>query len=80
MTIRPPTRIRMHRLKSRNIGLGVTLAAMLASVAACGKPAEVVRYKLPNNATFLNSIANFGQAYPWFEKRTTFRFTVGRTF
>jgi outer membrane protein insertion porin family len=34
----------------------------------------------PNNATFLNSIAQFGQAYPFFERRTLFRFTIGRTF
>jgi outer membrane protein insertion porin family len=38
------------------------------------------RSSFPNNQTFLNSIATFGQAYPFFEKRTTFRFTIGRTF
>jgi outer membrane protein insertion porin family len=38
------------------------------------------RSYFPNNATFLNSIATYGQAQPFFEKRSTFRFTVGRTF
>jgi len=43
-------------------------------------PIVADRAFFPNNATFLNSIAQYGQAYPFFEKRTTFRFTVGRTF
>jgi outer membrane protein insertion porin family len=43
-------------------------------------PIVADRSSFPNNATFLNSIAQYGQAYPFFEKRTTFRFTVGRTF
>jgi outer membrane protein insertion porin family len=43
-------------------------------------PIVADRSSFPNNATFLNSIATYGQAYPFFEKRTTFRFTVGRTF
>jgi hypothetical protein len=34
----------------------------------------------PNAATFNAAVAQFGQAYPFFEKRTMFRFTVGRTF
>jgi outer membrane protein insertion porin family len=39
------------------------------------------RSLFPNNATFLNSINSSNPAfYPFFEKRTTFRFTVGRTF
>jgi len=34
----------------------------------------------PNNQTFLQSLATFGQAYPFFEPAHTFRFTIGRTF
>ena len=33
-----------------------------------------------NNATFLNAITTYGLATPFFEKRSTFRFTIGRTF
>jgi len=43
-------------------------------------PIVADRSSFPNNATFLNSIATYGQAYPFFEKRTMFRFTIGRTF
>ncbi|HKW99479.1 MAG TPA: outer membrane protein assembly factor BamA [Bryobacteraceae bacterium] len=43
-------------------------------------PIVADRSYFPNNATFLHSIASFGQAYPFFEKRSTFRFTIGRTF
>jgi outer membrane protein insertion porin family len=43
-------------------------------------PIVADRAMFPNNQTFLNSIVNFGQAYPWFERRSTFRFTIGRTF
>jgi outer membrane protein insertion porin family len=43
-------------------------------------PIVADRSSFPNNNTFLNSIVTFGQAYPFFEKRTTFRFTIGRTF
>jgi outer membrane protein insertion porin family len=38
------------------------------------------RSYFPNNATFLNAAATFGQAQPFFEKHSLFRFTVGRTF
>jgi outer membrane protein insertion porin family len=38
------------------------------------------RSYFPNNATFINSVATYGTAQPFFEKRSTFRFTVGRTF
>ena len=34
----------------------------------------------PNNNTFAGAVSRFGQAYPYFEKRTMFRFTIGRTF
>ncbi len=33
-----------------------------------------------NTATFANALANFGQVIPFFEKPSTFRFTIGRTF
>lgn len=34
----------------------------------------------PNTATLNNAIASYGTPYPLFEKRGTFRFTIGRTF
>ena len=43
-------------------------------------PIVADRAAFPNNATFLNSVASFGQPYPFFEKRTLFKFTIGRTF
>ncbi len=38
------------------------------------------RSTFPNTATFTNALASYGTAYPYFEKRGTFRFTIGRTF
>ena len=43
-------------------------------------PIVADRAMFPNNQTFLNAVASFGQLYPWYEKRSTFRFTIGRTF
>jgi outer membrane protein insertion porin family len=43
-------------------------------------PVVVDRSMFPNNETFLNAIATYGQAFPLLEKRGTFRFTIGRTF
>jgi outer membrane protein insertion porin family len=43
-------------------------------------PIVADRASFPNYATFANSVATFGQAVPFFEKRTMFRFTIGRTF
>ncbi len=43
-------------------------------------PIVADRSMYPNAATFVNSVATFGQAYPFLERRTMFRFTVGRTF
>lgn len=45
-------------------------------------PIVADRSAFPNNATFLNAITNtgLGQIYPFVEKRTLFRFTIGRTF
>jgi outer membrane protein insertion porin family len=38
------------------------------------------RSTFPNTATFTNALGSYGAAYPFFEKRGTFRFTIGRTF
>jgi len=43
-------------------------------------PIVADRAAFPNNVTFLNSVAQFGQQYPFFERRTLFKFTIGRTF
>ena len=43
-------------------------------------PIVADRSFFPNQATFLNSVASFGRAYPFFERRSSFRFTIGRTF
>ena len=43
-------------------------------------PIVADRASFPNYATFASSVATFGQAVPFFEKRTMFRFTIGRTF
>jgi len=43
-------------------------------------PIVADRASFPNQATFNNAVATFGQAYPFFEQRSMFRFTVGRTF
>jgi outer membrane protein insertion porin family len=43
-------------------------------------PIVADRSMFPNNATFLHAIASFGQGYPFIEKASTFRFTIGRTF
>jgi outer membrane protein insertion porin family len=43
-------------------------------------PIVADRSSFPNNETFLQSVATYGRAYPFFEKRTMFRFTIGRTF
>jgi outer membrane protein insertion porin family len=43
-------------------------------------PIVADRSMFPNNATFLNAIASFGRVYPFFERASVFRFTIGRTF
>jgi outer membrane protein insertion porin family len=43
-------------------------------------PIVADRSMFPNAATFNSALTQYGQAYPFFEKRTMFRFTVGRTF
>jgi outer membrane protein insertion porin family len=44
------------------------------------KPIPFDRSMFPNQATFNNALLNYGLPQPWPEKRSTFRFTIGRTF
>jgi outer membrane protein insertion porin family len=43
-------------------------------------PIVADRSYFANAATFANAIAQFGQPVPFFERASTFRFTIGRTF
>jgi len=43
-------------------------------------PIVADRSYFPNQASFINSILTFGQPQPFFEKKSQFRFTIGRTF
>lgn len=43
-------------------------------------PIAADRSFFPNQATFIRSVAQFGQASPFFERARTFRFTISRTF
>ena len=43
-------------------------------------PIVADRSYFPNQATFLQSVAIFGQASPFFERARVFRFTISRTF
>jgi outer membrane protein insertion porin family len=43
-------------------------------------PIVVDRSMFPNQTTFIQSVALWGRAVPFFEQRKTFRFTIGRTF
>jgi len=43
-------------------------------------PIAADRSMFPNLATYQNAVANYGPLYPWDEKSTMVRFTVGRTF
>ena len=43
-------------------------------------PIVADRSSFPNAATFNSAIVTYGQAYPYFQRRDLFRFTVGRTF
>ncbi len=38
------------------------------------------RSMFPNEASFVNSLVQVGQVYPYYERRSIFRFSVGRTF
>jgi outer membrane protein insertion porin family len=43
-------------------------------------PIVADRTMFPNDITYNNAVALFGQAYSYPERRSTFRFTIGRTF
>jgi outer membrane protein insertion porin family len=43
-------------------------------------PIVADRSYFPNAATFLNAVSQFGQPTPFRERRSTFRFSIGRTF
>jgi outer membrane protein insertion porin family len=43
-------------------------------------PIAADRSFFPNAATYQNFVSQYGASYPFFEKRGTFRFTIGRTF
>ena len=43
-------------------------------------PIVADRSYFPNNTTFINAVSQFGQASPYFERRSLFRFSIGRTF
>jgi outer membrane protein insertion porin family len=43
-------------------------------------PIAMDRSIFPNQTTFLNAIQTYSPAYPYYEKKSTFRFTIGRTF
>ena len=43
-------------------------------------PIVMDRSEFPNAATLVNAITTYSPAYPDFEQRSTFRFTIGRTF
>jgi outer membrane protein insertion porin family len=44
------------------------------------KPIPFDRSMFPNAATFTNAVASYGLPFGWPEKRSVFRFTIGRTF
>jgi len=44
------------------------------------QPVVVDRSFFPNEATFLRAVTSFGTPQPFYEKRSTFRFTISRTF
>jgi outer membrane protein insertion porin family len=43
-------------------------------------PIVLDRSMYPNQTTFVNAVNNYSPPYPYYEKRSTFRFTIGRTF
>ena len=43
-------------------------------------PIVADRSYFPNNASYLNAIVSVGQPTPFFERHSTFRFSIGRTF
>ena len=43
-------------------------------------PIVLDRSMYPNQTTFVQAITQYSPPYPYYEKRSTFRFTIGRTF
>jgi outer membrane protein insertion porin family len=43
-------------------------------------PVVADRSFFPNNATYQEALSEFGTAQPFHERRTIFRFSIGRTF
>ena len=43
-------------------------------------PIVADRSFFPNNVTYQSAVQSFGQAIPWDERRSIFRFSIGRTF
>jgi outer membrane protein insertion porin family len=43
-------------------------------------PIQTDRSFFPNEASFVNALSQVGQIYPYYERRSLFRFSVGRTF
>jgi outer membrane protein insertion porin family len=43
-------------------------------------PIVLDRSMFPNQSTFLNAVPTVGRVMPFYERRTTFRFSIGRTF
>lgn len=43
-------------------------------------PVVADRSLFPNSRSFINALTSIGQATPFFERRSTFRFTISRTF
>jgi outer membrane protein insertion porin family len=43
-------------------------------------PIAARRDDFPNSATYVNALNSIGQPLPLFERRSTFRFSIGRTF
>ncbi len=43
-------------------------------------PIVADRSIFPNQATFYNAVASYGTPISWFEKKSVFRFSIGRTF
>ena len=43
-------------------------------------PIVADRSYFPNYPSFINSVASYGAPIPYFERRSVFRFTIGRTF
>ncbi len=59
---------------------GVFRLQSMDSVENIQAPILAPRSDFPNEASFLNALSQVGSVYPYVERRTLFRFSVGRTF